>query len=71
MVATGFEDRHNARIARIFFEAVTKASEDSEDILPQEGGAGQDLSVFHVFSVLFPEMVGAAGAGGLFPALNH
>jgi len=66
MVATGLEDRNNARIARVFFEAATKASQDSEDILPQEGGSGEDLSVFNVFSILFPEMVGIAGAGGQF-----
>ena len=68
MGVTGFEDRHNARVARVFFEAVTKTSNDSEDILPQEGGRNADLSVFHVFSLLFPEVVGAGGAGGLISA---
>lgn len=33
-------------------------STDSEDILPQEGGPEGDHSVFHVFSLLFPEVVG-------------
>ena len=64
-VPTGFVDRKNARIARVFFEAVTKASLDSEDILPQEGGPTADLSVFHVFSLLFPEIIAAPGARGL------
>lgn len=64
MVVIGFEDRQNARIARVFFEAVTKHSDDSEDILPQEGGCNADLSVFHVFSILFPELVDAGKAEG-------
>jgi hypothetical protein len=41
--------------ARAFFQAATKLSDDSEDILPQEDGMDQKLSVFHLFSELFPE----------------
>ena len=60
----GFGDRHNCRIARVFFDAATKVSTDSEDILPQEGGPDGDHSVFHVFSLLFPEIVGSSSASG-------
>ena len=64
-MVTGFTDRQNSRIARVFFEAATRPSVDSEDILPQEGGPDEDYSVFFVFSQLFPEVVGAGGAGGM------
>jgi hypothetical protein len=67
MVVIGFEDRQNARIARVFFEAATKHSNDSEDILPQEAGRNADLSVFHVFSILFPELVDAGKSEGSSP----
>ena len=64
-VSIGFDDRNNAQIARVFFEATTKRSSDPEDILPQEGGnkASEDLSVFRVFSLLFPEVVGCGDSG--------
>jgi hypothetical protein len=70
-MATGFGDRHNCRVARVFFDAATKVSTDSEDILPQEGGPEGDHSVFHVFSLLFPEVVGGNLAAGVwcFPAV--
>jgi len=42
-------------VARAFFQSATKLSEDNEDILPQEDGVDQKLSVFHLFSELFPE----------------
>lgn len=50
-------------LARVFFEAATKASPDSEDILPQEDGEDTRLSVFYIFAELFPEAVGEHGAG--------
>ena len=64
-VSIGFDDRNNAQIARVFFEATTKRSSCPEDILPQEGGnkASEDLSVFRVFSLLFPEVVGCGDSG--------
>lgn len=43
------------QVARAFFQAATKLSDDNEDILPQEDGVDQKLSVFHLFSELFPE----------------
>jgi hypothetical protein len=70
VMVTGFEDRNNSRIARVFFDACTRSSADTEDILPQEGGADEDYSVFHVFSLLFPDIVGSRGAGGIFFALR-
>ena len=63
MVATGLEDRGNARLARTFIEACTRLSEHSDDILPQEAGPDGDCSVFHVFSLVFPDVVGAGGSG--------
>ena len=62
---TGFEDRLNTLVARVFWEATTRPSSNSEDILPQEGGQNGDHSVFHVFALVFPEIVGAKGAGGV------
>lgn len=50
-------------LARAFFQAATKASGDSEDILPQEDGEESKLSVFYVFAELFPDAVGENGAG--------
>jgi hypothetical protein len=75
LMATGFEDRRNAQVARVFFEATTNYSLNPEDILPQEGGgmaAGDDddLSVFKVFAMLFPEVVGAAGARGVCESVH-
>ena len=66
-MATGFEDRANALIAHVFFQACTCSSTDGEDILPQEGGAdgADDYSVFHVFSLLFPDIVGADDPAGM------
>lgn len=43
------------QVARAFFEAATKLSEDNEDILPQEDAPDLKLSVFFLFSELFPE----------------
>eukprot|EP00960_Hanusia_phi_P022790 673506-Hanusia_phi.AAC.1 len=60
----GFEDKENAYIARCFFKAATKQSNDCEDILPQECGEDVDHSVFYVFARVFPEIVGEDGAGG-------
>jgi len=57
-------------VARAFFEAATKLSEDNEDILPQEDAPDLKLSVFYLFSELFPEFVcdkerDGPGKGGL------
>jgi len=49
------------RMARVFFLAATKLSENNEDILPQEDGEGVKLSVFSVFASLFPDAVGNNG----------
>ena len=63
------EDRLNTLVARVFGEATTRPSSDNEDILPQEGGQNGDHSVFHVFALGFPEIVGTKGAGGVSPCL--
>jgi hypothetical protein len=42
-------------IARAFFYAATKRRENEEDILPQEDGQTEKLSVYCLFSELFPE----------------
>ena len=47
-------DRNLEFMARLFFRAATKLSEDQEDILPQEDSENLKLSVFYVFSGLFP-----------------
>ena len=44
-------------IARAFFHAATKLSDEDEDILPQEDGDENKLSVYYLFSELFPEHV--------------
>ena len=41
-------------MARLFFKATTKLSSDQEDILPQEDSETLKLSVFYVFTSLFP-----------------
>lgn len=51
------------RMAKVFFHAATKLSENNEDILPQEDGEGMKLSVFSVFASLFPDTVGSSGGG--------
>jgi len=66
---SGIEDRLNTLVARVFWEATTRHSSNIEDILPQEGGQNGDHSVFHVFALVFPEIVGAKGAGGASPCL--
>eukprot|EP00291_Cryptomonas_curvata_P003358 CAMPEP_0172179820 /NCGR_PEP_ID=MMETSP1050-20130122/16843_1 /TAXON_ID=233186 /ORGANISM="Cryptomonas curvata, Strain CCAP979/52" /LENGTH=167 /DNA_ID=CAMNT_0012852771 /DNA_START=210 /DNA_END=710 /DNA_ORIENTATION=- len=58
------------QVARAFFRAATKLSDDTEDILPQEDALDYKLSVFNLFSELFPEYVntdplGRAGRSGL------
>lgn len=62
-MVTGLQDRRNLLTARVFFDATTRPSTNSEDILPQEGGHDADHSVFSVFAQLFPEIVGASSAG--------
>jgi len=42
------------RTTCVFLDATTRASADTEDILPQDG----DCSVFRVFSLLFPKTAG-------------
>jgi len=51
-------------VARAFFKACTKLSDDSEDILPQEDAVDNKLSVFHLFAELFPEFANS-GKNGL------
>ncbi len=80
LIATGDdrqEDGRSVQIARAFFEAATRLSEDNEDILPQvlatywvaafagcvftvvvllqEDSPDLKLSVYYLFSELFPE----------------
>ena len=43
-------------VAKAFFQAVTKPSDNVDDILPQEDGESR-LSVYSLFSELFPEFV--------------
>ena len=43
-------------VAKAFFQAVTKHSDNIDDILPQEDGESR-LSVYSLFSELFPEYV--------------
>jgi len=51
-------DSRSVIVARAFFHAATKLSDDDEDILPQEDSAdGAKLSVYGLFSELFPEHV--------------
>mmetsp|Transcript_61285 Transcript_61285/g.150808 ORF Transcript_61285/g.150808 Transcript_61285/m.150808 type:complete len:351 (+) Transcript_61285:157-1209(+) len=50
-------------LARMFFNAATKLSENSEDILPQEDSESMRYSVFSCFAELFPEAVGLEGTG--------
>jgi len=52
-------------VARAFFHAATKLSDDDEDILPQEDGDEQKLSVYCLFAELFPEHVVSKDLGGL------
>jgi hypothetical protein len=52
--ATARADRNLEFMARLFFRATTKLSDDQEDILPQEDSESLKLSVYFVFSELFP-----------------
>mmetsp|Transcript_47066 Transcript_47066/g.114676 ORF Transcript_47066/g.114676 Transcript_47066/m.114676 type:complete len:491 (+) Transcript_47066:255-1727(+) len=54
MPPSSSEECRAVQVARAFFQACTKLSDDNEDILPQEDGA-ERLSVFCLFSELFPE----------------
>mmetsp|Transcript_18181 Transcript_18181/g.28203 ORF Transcript_18181/g.28203 Transcript_18181/m.28203 type:complete len:415 (+) Transcript_18181:215-1459(+) len=56
------EEDEVTRLARAFFSATTKLSQDIEDILPQEDSNEMKLSVFNIFASLFPEVVGEHGA---------
>lgn len=47
----------SVKIARAFFQAATVKSGDDEDILPQEDGPDEKLSVYYLFSELFPDHV--------------
>eukprot|EP00960_Hanusia_phi_P068652 766899-Hanusia_phi.AAC.2 len=58
-------DARSVVVARAFFHAATKLSDDDEDILPQEDGADQKLSVYYLFSELFPEHVVSKDCNGL------
>ena len=50
-------DSRSVIVARAFFHAATKLSDDDEDILPQEDSTDVKLSVFGLFAELFPEHV--------------
>eukprot|EP00283_Hemiselmis_rufescens_P003201 CAMPEP_0173430366 /NCGR_PEP_ID=MMETSP1357-20121228/8814_1 /TAXON_ID=77926 /ORGANISM="Hemiselmis rufescens, Strain PCC563" /LENGTH=142 /DNA_ID=CAMNT_0014394687 /DNA_START=349 /DNA_END=773 /DNA_ORIENTATION=+ len=70
MALSGDTECRAGQVARAFFEAATKLSDDNEDILPQEDAPDLKLSVFFLFSELFPEFVcdkdkDAPGKGGL------
>lgn len=52
--ASARADRNLEFMARLFFRATTKLSDDQEDILPQEDSENLKLSVYYVFSGLFP-----------------
>jgi hypothetical protein len=52
--STNRSDKTLEHMARLFFRATTKLSSDQEDILPQEDSETLKLSVFHVFTSLFP-----------------
>jgi hypothetical protein len=56
---------HNpaVKVARAFFHACTKHSEDREDILPQEDAPECQLSVYSVFADLFPQYAGSGKDG--------
>eukprot|EP00960_Hanusia_phi_P074060 768143-Hanusia_phi.AAC.3 len=51
----GKSEGRAVQVARAFFQACTKLSDDNEDILPQEDAVDYKLSVFHLFAELFPE----------------
>ena len=52
-------------VARAFFHAATKLSEDDEDILPQEDSSDVKLSVYGLFAELFPEHVVSKECGSI------
>jgi len=59
-------DSRSVIVARAFFHAATKLSDDDEDILPQEDSAdGAKLSVYGLFSELFPEHVVSKECGSI------
>lgn len=60
----GVSDDDIAHLGRSFFVAVTKLSENAEDILPQEDSEEIRMSVFTAFAELFPESVGHDGSSG-------
>eukprot|EP00284_Hemiselmis_tepida_P005966 CAMPEP_0174931960 /NCGR_PEP_ID=MMETSP1355-20121228/35445_1 /TAXON_ID=464990 /ORGANISM="Hemiselmis tepida, Strain CCMP443" /LENGTH=541 /DNA_ID=CAMNT_0016178357 /DNA_START=113 /DNA_END=1735 /DNA_ORIENTATION=+ len=65
------EESRAVQVARAFFAACTKLSDNIEDILPQEDAPDRNLSVFRAFSELFPEYAndkdrpGSAAKNGL------
>lgn len=58
-------DSRSVVVARAFFHATTKLSDDDEDILPQEDSLDVKLSVYGLFSELFPEHVVSKECGAI------
>ena len=58
-------DTRSVVVARAFFHAATKLSDDDEDILPQEDSSDVKLSVYGCFSELFPEHVVSKECGSI------
>ena len=58
-------DSRSVVVARAFFHATTKHSDDDEDILPQEDSLDVKLSVYGLFSELFPEHVVSKECGAI------
>eukprot|EP00961_Rhodomonas_salina_P120067 1615784-Rhodomonas_salina.2 len=60
---TGKAHNPAVKVARAFFHACTKHSDDREDILPQEDGPDCQLSVYSIFADLFPQYAGSGKDG--------
>eukprot|EP00802_Teleaulax_amphioxeia_P013917 Tamp_13972.p2 GENE.Tamp_13972~~Tamp_13972.p2 ORF type:complete len:227 (-),score=45.61 Tamp_13972:515-1195(-) len=63
MPANGKPECRAVQVARTFFKACTKLSDDDEDILPQEDAVDYKLSVFRLFAELFPEFTNTGKHG--------
>ena len=64
-------DSRSVIVARAFFHAATKLSDDDEDILPQEDSLDVKLSVYGLFSELFPEHVVSKECGSIKTGLTR
>ena len=61
--ATSKAEDELTRWSRVFWRATTKSSDDRNDLLPQEDSEAVQMSVFNIFSHLFPEVVSSRGSG--------